>query len=74
MSMKKVFNNYLVRVEEFGHEWEMVNYEVIVTDELPNGLMELESLCDDTGEVMVVEDYMTRGLAYNAMFKLIGEM
>lgn len=65
-----VFNNYVVRVEESGHEWEMVSYAVVVTDEIPNTDGVLESMTDDTGETIVVEDYATEGAAYDAMLEL----
>ena len=69
-----LFNNYVVRMEQSGKEWEMTQYAVVVTDEIPNGVGVLENESDNYAEAVVVEDYATEGLAYDAMIQLDNPM
>lgn len=67
---ESVFNNYVVKMEQSGSEWSMIQHAVIVTDEEPNELGVLESHSDDYAEAVVVDDYASEGLAYDAMMEL----
>lgn len=67
---ESVFNNYVVKMESQGNEWEMIEHAVIITDEVPNFLGVLESESDEHTEAVVVGDYASESAAYDAMIEL----